>query len=76
MGDFRPTEVPYEIHIPARPTHPVRYPRFPPAGRPPASCVQGDDTDTTSSVTPVNSVITVELKYDGVASVTISPVIG
>jgi hypothetical protein len=27
-------------------------------------------------VTPVNGVITVELKYDGVASVTISPVIG
>jgi hypothetical protein len=27
-------------------------------------------------VTPVNGVITVELKYENVASVTISPVIG
>lgn len=41
-----------------------------------ASCVQGGDTDTTASVTPVNGVITVELKYENVASVTISPVIG
>lgn len=41
-----------------------------------ASCVQGGDTDTTAAVTPVNSVITVELKYENVASVTISPVIG
>jgi hypothetical protein len=54
----------------------VRHPRFPSAGRPPAACVPGGDTDTTSSVTPVNGVITVELKYDGVASVTIAPVIG
>ena len=35
-----------------------------------------DGTTTTSSVTPVDGVITVELKYENVASVTISPVIG
>ena len=34
-----------------------------------------DGTTTTSSVTPVDGVITVELKYENVASVTISPVI-
>ena len=35
-----------------------------------------DGTTTSSTVTPVDGVITVELKYENVASVTISPVIG
>ena len=35
-----------------------------------------DGTTTTSSVTPVNGVITVELKQENVVSVTITPVLG
>jgi hypothetical protein len=34
-----------------------------------------DGTSTSSTVTPVNGVITLELKYESVASVTIAPVI-
>jgi hypothetical protein len=36
----------------------------------------GDGTSTSSTVTPVNGVITLELKQESVASVTIAPVIG
>jgi hypothetical protein len=35
-----------------------------------------DGTSTSSTVTPVDGVITLELKYESVASVTIAPVIG
>ena len=35
-----------------------------------------DGTTTSSTVTPVDGVVTVELKYESVASVTITPVIG
>jgi hypothetical protein len=35
-----------------------------------------DGATTSTTVTPVDGVVTVELKYESVASVTISPVIG
>jgi hypothetical protein len=35
-----------------------------------------DGTFTSSTVTPVDGVVTVELKYESVASVTITPVLG